>query len=135
MNRTKSISAATFYTKDHEWINFRESLAYTGICSFKLLGFKEIHEISFDRSIGLKKRGEVFATIKYKDYHIEAHMPIDGQIIELNSGLLSEDKSILLRSPENSGWIALILPTEPSQRMGLLALKEYELRNKNKFIM
>ncbi len=132
---TKSISAATFYTKDHEWISFRESLAYTGVCSFKLLGFKEIQEISFDHSIGLKKRGEVFATIKYKDYHIEAHMPIDGQIIELNSSLMRADKSIMLRSPEDRGWIALILPTEPSQRMDLLALNEYELRNKNKFIM
>jgi len=133
MNGIKSSNAATLYTNDHEWINFRDILAYTGVCNFKLLGFKEIHEISFDQSTGPKKRGEVIATIKYKDYHIEAHMPMDGQIIELNRDLMGEDKSILLRSPENRGWIALLLPTEPSDRLGLLALKEYELRNKNKF--
>jgi len=75
----------------------------------------------------------VIATIRYNDYQIEAHMPVDGLVIELNNELLSNDKSILLRSPENKGWIALISPSEPLQRMGLLAPKEYEFRNKNKF--
>jgi glycine cleavage system H lipoate-binding protein len=31
-----------YYTRDYEWIDFQESVAYIGICSFKLAGIKKI---------------------------------------------------------------------------------------------
>lgn len=128
-----SIKNETFYTKDHEWINFYDMMAYTGVCAFKLLGYKEIHEITFSQSSGFKKRGEVIAKIKYNDYEIEAHMPVDGRIMKLNRELFTANKNILLRSPENRGWIALIMPLQPSDRIELLALKQYEERHISKY--
>lgn len=133
MDIEKSTIREIFYTKDHEWIDFQEIFAYTGVCGFKLLGYKEIHEITFNNPEGFKKRGDLIATIKYNDYEIEAHMPVAGQIIEVNKQLFFFDKNILLRSPENKGWIALILPTDPVERKDLLRLKQYELGGKSKY--
>ena len=59
---------------------------------------------------GLIKQGEVVAMIHYDDYQISVHMPIDGKIISINDMLLTGDKNILLQQPEDSGWIALVVP-------------------------
>ena len=47
------------------------------VCSFKLLGFKEVQQITFIEPGSFKKNGEIIAKIKYNDYYIEAHMPAD----------------------------------------------------------
>ncbi|HEX7847999.1 MAG TPA: hypothetical protein VF476_19505, partial [Chitinophagaceae bacterium] len=59
-----------YFTTDHEWIDFRGSIAYTGICGFKLLGFKELHEVTFHEPGVFRKKGEVIASIRYNDYQV-----------------------------------------------------------------
>lgn len=122
-----------YYTKDHEWIEFQGSVAYVGICSFKLTGFREVQQIIFNIRSGFKKQGEVIAIIKNKDYQIEAHMPVDGKIVQPNDILLSANPNTLLQHAENSGWIALIVPSQPYERKDLLLLKQYQMNSKGKY--
>ena len=102
----KSINKDLYYTDDHEWIDFQGSIAYIGVCGFKLSDFKEIHQVNFKEPTGFKKKGDIIATVIYNDYQIDAHMPVDGKIVEVNETLLSGDQNTLLQHPENSGWIA-----------------------------
>jgi glycine cleavage system H protein len=132
MNSERSTNKDLYYTTDHEWIDFQGSIAYIGVCQFKLLGFKEVHQIGFRETSGFSKKGEVIAVIKYKDYQIEAHMPVDGKIIRVNEALQSGDPSLLLRHAENSGWIAVINPSQPYERRGLLPPKQYQMNGKGK---
>ncbi|MCW3091355.1 MAG: hypothetical protein JWP81_2424 [Ferruginibacter sp.] len=125
MNMEKSTNKDLYFTHDHEWIDFQGILAYTGICNFKLLGFKEIDAITFTEPLGFRKQGEVIATIQYRDYTIEAHMPVDGKVLKVNKKLLTGDKHMLLHHPENKGWIALVLPSQPYERIGLLQSQQY----------
>jgi len=122
-----------YYTNDHEWIDFQGSVAYVGICHFKLLGFKEIHQITFSDLLEFKKKGEVIATIRYNDYQIEAHMPADGKVIQVNDALMPENSSLLLQQAESHGWIALIVPSQPYERKELLLSSEYQSNGKNKY--
>ncbi|MGE5107103.1 MAG: hypothetical protein ACM3H8_06145 [Sphingobacteriales bacterium] len=133
MNIEKPGKRDLYYTKDHEWIDFQGSVAYTGVCGFKLIGFKEIQEINFYEPSGFKKKGEVIATVKYNDYQIEAHMPVDGNIVQVNDTLLSGNKNILLKQPESNGWIALIVPSQPHERKELQLPKQYQLNGKDKY--
>lgn len=130
MNKEASISRDLFYTKDHEWIDFQGQVAYTGVCSFKLIGFKDIQEIIFNETMGFKKQGDVIATIKYSDYKIEAHMPVDGKIVEVNYKLTSGDSKFLLQYAESIGWIAMIFPLHPGERKELIVPRIYQLTNK-----
>lgn len=130
MNKEASISRDLFYTKDHEWIDFQGQVAYTGVCSFKLIGFKDIQEIIFNEPMGFKKQGDVIATIKYNDYKIEAHMPVDGKIVEVNDKLISGDSKFLLQYAESIGWIAMIFPLHPEERKELIVPRIYQLTNK-----
>ena len=121
-----------YYTKDHEWIDFQGSVAFTGVCRFKLIGFKEIHQLLFKASPGFLKKGDLIASIKYNDYQIEAHMPVDGKIVEVNEAL-ERNLNNLLRSTERDAWLAKIIPTQPYDRTGLLLPKQYQLNGKSKY--
>ncbi len=129
----KQVKRDLYYTNDHEWIDFQGSVAYVGVCNFKLLGFKEVHQITFSDLLEFKKKGEVIATIKYNDYQIEAHMPADGKVIQINDALTPENSSLLLQQAESNGWIALIVLSQPYERKELLLPNEYQLNRKNKY--
>ncbi len=130
INKEELRNKELFFTKDHEWIEFQNQVAYTGICSFKLTGFKEIQEVIFNDPFAPKKQGDVIATILYNDYKIQAHMPIDGNIVEINDKLLSENNNLLLQYAETNGWIAMIIPLFPINRQELIPAEIYYLKNK-----
>lgn len=133
MNTQQSTKKDLYYTKDHEWINFQGSVAYIGICKFKLTGFKQIQEINFNEPSGFKKQGEVVATVRYSDYLIEAHMPVDGKVLQVNEKLVSENPNILMDCAETSAWLALIVPSLPQERKDLLLPKQYQKSGKSKY--
>jgi glycine cleavage system H protein len=121
-----------YYTADHEWINFQGSIAYIGICNFKLLGFKEIHDIRFEDTAGFMKKGELIASITYKDYQIEARMPVDGNVLDRNE-LLIASSNTLLNNAESSGWLVRIAPSQPYERKDLLLPVQYQKNGKSKY--
>jgi len=122
-----------YYTRDHEWIDFQGTVAYVGICSFKLIGFREVQQIIFKGSTGFRKKGDVIASVKYNDYRIEAHMPVDGKVVEVNELLVSGNPHVLLQYAESSAWIALIVPSRPYERNDLLAPRQYQENAKSKY--
>ena len=63
MKTGSSSSKDLYYTKDHEWIRFEGPIAYTGICSYQLIGFRNIDQIVFYDLTGFKKRGDKIASI------------------------------------------------------------------------
>jgi glycine cleavage system H protein len=127
MNSKRSTDTDQYYTKDHEWIDFQGIVAFIGICKFKLTGFKQIQSITFNEATGYKKQGDVIATIVYEDYKIEAHMPVDGKILQVNSKLVTGNLDILLDCSESSAWIALIEASDPMERNDLLLSNQYKM--------
>lgn len=125
----KSLTATKkdlYYTQQHEWINYQGSVAYVGVCAFKLKGIKSIEKLEFNEDDWFKKKGEVLATVHFEDYEIPVCMPVDGKIINLNNKLLLGENDVLLTSPDSEGWIALISPALPYERKGLLQGEQYQ---------
>src|SRR5665647_2234578 len=119
-----------YYTWDYEWIDFRGSVAFVGICPFKLTGIKEIQKIEFSKESDSKKVGEVIASIFYDDYKIDVHMPVSGKILSINHAILTGNENIVLLEPESRGFIALIVPTYPLDRQGLIPSEKVSLASK-----
>lgn len=115
-----------YYTSDHDWIDFQGKVAYVGVCRFKLTGFREVQQLIVKEPLGFKAKGQIIATIRYNDYLVDARMPVDGKVVQLNDLLLAGDYSILLQQPEHNGWIALVIPAEPKEREQLLSPEEYK---------
>ncbi|NII27834.1 hypothetical protein HB364_22315 [Pseudoflavitalea sp. X16] len=122
-----------YYTNDHEWIDFQGSVAYVGVCGFKLKGILQVEQFSFVDAEGLKKQGETIATIQYDDYQIAIRMPVDGKVISLNDALMAGRQDLLLQEPENNGWVALIVPDKPYERQGLMLQDQYRQYIKRKY--
>ena len=133
MMTDKEGSRDLYYTQDHEWIDFQGMVAYTGICAFKLTGFKDIQQVNFHQALGPKSKGDSIATIHYKDYSIVVHMPVDGKVVQINEELAGSQKDLLLKDPEGKGWISLIVPTQPYGREGLILPREYRKKYKSSF--
>lgn len=123
-----SIKTELYYTSDHDWIEFQGSVAYVGVCSFKLTGFRQIQEIVFsDLSSDLKK-GDTIASIRYNDYRIEAKMPVDGKVIEINDKFSEGSFGTLREDAEGDGWLCLIALNSPEDRHGLIPPDQYKFR-------
>ncbi|THU30229.1 hypothetical protein FAM09_30475 [Niastella caeni] len=128
METPNIIKRNLYYTHDHEWIDFQGSVAYVGVCSFKLSGIREIHNINLNELSNMLNPGEVICSIQFDDYLIKVHMPVEGKIISFNDLLLTEERNVLLLQPENNGWIALVAPSNLNDKAGLLSPEEYQLR-------
>jgi glycine cleavage system H protein len=126
MKTLKATRTDLYYTNDHEWINYQGSVAYVGVCPFKLKGLARIERLTFEEENWFKKQGEVIATLYYDDRIIPVCMPVDGKIINLNDKLMMGHNEVLLQSPDNEGWIALISPAQPYERKGLLQCEQYK---------
>ncbi len=130
MQIEKILERELYYTTDHDWIDFQGKVAYVGVCRFKLTGFKEVQQISMPQPLGFKKAGEIVAGIRYNDYLVEARMPVDGKVIQINDHLLNGNYSMLAEQPEHNGWIALIIPDAPKERAHLLSAEQYNSTQK-----
>src|SRR5678809_1509014 len=125
MNNEKISKKDLYYTPDHDWINFQGRVAYVGIGSFKLTGFKKIQQLFFQEPNDFCKQGDIIASIVYHDYQVELRMPVDGKLLKFNE-TLKEDPSPILQQPGNTCWLALIAPMQPYERHGLLLPKDYQ---------
>ena len=119
-----------YYTNDHEWIDFQGTVAYVGVCTFKLTGFKEIQNIKLKVVNGTKVPGDVLAIIKYKDYLIDVCMPVTGKVTAVNELLINGDKNMLLQHAEGNAWLFKISPSQPYDRTGLIPPREYRMKGK-----
>ena len=132
MDKQQQAKNGQYYTDDHEWIDFQGAVAYIGVSSFKLIGFRAIQQVIFNDKLGIKKRGDLITTIKYNDYTIKLHMPVDGKLLEMNTNLIYGDDNFLLQYAE-SMWIAKIEPLLPNERKHLLLPRQYQSKGRNKY--
>lgn len=132
MNIGKQVKRDIYYTKEHEWIDYRGTIAYIGVSHFKLTGFRQIDQIIFGDTGGARKQGERIVTIRYNDYEVAVNMPVDGKIVCINESLLSGELNGLLQHAEGSAWIAQIIPNQPYDRKDLIMPEQYRMNNKSK---
>jgi glycine cleavage system H protein len=125
MNKLKSSKRDLYYTNCHDWIDFQGSVAYIGAAMLKVIQASQIFKLEFVDNKGFARRGEVVARLECDGSTIPVHMPVDGKIISLNDLLLEGDPRLLIDQPENKGWLALIAPSKPYERAGLLQPEQY----------
>ena len=126
MEHSSGLKNELFYTHDHEWIDFHDSVAYVGVCAFKLTGLRKIQRVVFESSSDFIKAGGVLATIFSMEYEIT----VDAEILTYNEELSGDNRDILLQQPEKNGWMAFIFPSSRAKREHLLLPEQYLLKNK-----
>ena len=113
------------YTKDHEWVEFKEEYAIVGITDYaqSQLGdviFVEFPEIGEDLNSG-SSFGEVEAVKTVSDLFA----PISGKVLSVNEEI--ENTPDLVNSdPYKKGWLVKISPSNYEEKEGLMNFEEYK---------
>ena len=95
------------YTKDHEWVKIEGDEATIGITDFAQQELGDIVFVDVDTEGESLDEGEVFGSIEAVKTVSDLFMPLDGEILELNTKL--EDEPELINSdPYGEGWIIKI---------------------------
>ena len=93
-----------YYTKDHEWVLIKNSIATIGITDYAQKELGDIIFIEFP-SIGENyEYGEAMGTIEAVKTVADLFSPIRGSILEVNMKL-EDDPTPVNTDPYESGWI------------------------------
>ena len=120
-----SVPNHLLYTKDHEWIDFKDDYAIVGITDYaqSQLGdviFVEFPEIGEDLQSG-SSFGEVEAVKTVADLFA----PISGKVLYVNEEI--EDAPDLVNSdPYEKGWLIKISPSNHEEKEDLMNFEEYK---------
>ena len=120
-----SVPNHLFYTKDHEWVEFKEEYAIVGITDYaqSQLGdviFVEFPEIGEDLNSG-SSFGEVEAVKTVSDLFA----PISGKVLSVNEEI--ENTPDLVNSdPYKKGWLIKISPSKHEEKDDLMNFEEYK---------
>ena len=120
-----SVPNHLLYTKDHEWIEFKDEYAIVGITDYaqSQLGdviFVEFPEIGEDLLSG-SSFGEVEAVKTVADLFA----PISGKVLSVNEEI--EDAPDLVNSdPYKKGWLIKISPSKHDEKGDLMNFEEYK---------
>jgi len=113
------------YTSDHEWIRVDGDEIVVGVTDFAQGELGDVVFIEIETEGESLSKGDTFGTIEAVKTVSDLYMPLDGEVVEVNSAL--EDTPELVNSePYESGWMIKIKMNDPSQLNELLSAQDYK---------
>lgn len=113
------------YTKDHEWTRLEGDVVYVGITDYAQGELGEIVYVDVTTEGESLSAEEVFGSIEAVKTVSDLLLPIEGEILEVNSEL--EDSPELVNSdPYGKGWLVKIKPANADDVEGLLSADDYK---------
>ena len=113
------------YTKDHELARLEGDVVYVGITDYAQGELGEIVYVDVTTEGESLSAEEVFGSIEAVKTVSDLLLPIEGEILEVNSEL--EDSPELVNSdPYGKGWLVKIKPANADDVEGLLSADDYK---------
>ena len=114
-----------FYTKEHEWANFKDNEVIIGITDYAQSQLGDIIFIEFPEIGDQVNAGDSFGEVEAVKTVAELYAPVTGTILEVNENL--EDSADLVNSdPYGDGWLIKIKPTNLNEKDDLMKSAAYK---------
>ena len=114
-----------FYTKEHEWANFKDNEVIIGITDYAQSQLGDIIFIEFPEIGDQINAGDSFGEVEAVKTVSELYAPVTGVILEVNENL--EDSADLVNSdPYGDGWLIKIKPTNLNEKDDLMKSAAYK---------
>ena len=112
------------YTAEHEWIRIEGDEVVVGVTEFAQGELGDVVFLEIETEGETLSMGETFGTIEAVKTVSDLYMPLDGEVVKVNSDL--EDKPELINSePFEGGWMVRIKMSDPSQLDELMTPDAY----------
>ena len=119
-----SVPADLKYTSEHEWIRVEGDEIVVGVTDFAQGELGDVVFIEIETEGESLSKGDTFGTIEAVKTVSDLYMPVDGEVVEVNSAL--EDTPELVNSePFAGGWMIRVKMKDPSQLDELLSADAY----------
>jgi len=124
-NYLMNIPATLRYTKDHEWLSIDGDIAIVGITDFAQRELGDIVFVDIETEGETLGSGEVFGTVEAVKTVSDLFMPVSGEVIEVNSGIVTNPESVN-KDPYGQGWMIKLRITDQSEVEALLNSADYQ---------
>lgn len=117
------------YTSEHEWIRVEGDVAYVGITDFAQSELGDIVYVEVETVGDTVKAGDIFGTIEAVKTTSDLYMPIDAEVLEVNSKITSDgddDPALVNSDPYGDGWIVKVKIQNLADLDGLMDAATYE---------
>ena len=113
------------YTKDHEWLMLEsEGIALIGITDYAQESLGDITFIEMPAAGDHFSAGDAFGVVDSVKAASDLYMPIDGEVIAVNTALEAEPEKVN-NDPYSGGWLIKIKLKEEKQIEDLLSAAAY----------
>jgi len=119
-----SVPADLKYTAEHEWIRVEGEEVVIGVTDFAQGELGDVVFIEIETEGETLSKGETFGTIEAVKTVSDLYMPVDGEVIEVNS-VLEDTPELVNSEPFEGGWMIRVKMSNPSQLDELMAADEY----------
>ena len=112
------------YTTEHEWVRVEGDEIVVGVTEFAQSELGDVVFIEIETQGETLAKGETFGTIEAVKTVSDLYMPLDGEVLEVNSAL--EDTPELVNSePFKGGWMIRVKMSDSSQLDDLMEADSY----------
>jgi len=112
------------YTTEHEWVRVEGDEIVVGVTEFAQSELGDVVFIEIETEGETLAKGETFGTIEAVKTVSDLYMPLDGEVVEVNSAL--EDTPELVNSePFKGGWMIRVKMNDSSQLDDLMEADSY----------
>ncbi len=113
------------YTKDHEWVRLEGNVAYIGITDFAQRELGDIVYVDINTIGKDVAQEEVFGTVEAVKTVSDLHMPIAGEVVEMNSKL-DANPELVNSDPYGDGWMVKVNVSNAADFENLLSAADYQ---------
>lgn len=119
-----NVPANLKYTKDHEWIRVEGEYAIIGVTDYAQSQLGDVVFVEIETEGETLAHEEVFGTIEAVKTVSDAFMPVDGEVVEVNSKL-ADGPDLVNKDPYGDGWMIKVKIANKVQLNDLLSADQY----------
>lgn len=113
------------YSEDHEWVKLDGDIATIGITDFAQGQLGDIVFVEIETEGETLSKGDTFGTVEAVKTVSDLILPVDGEVIEVNSNLEDAPESVN-KDPYGEGWMIKVKMSDTNQVNELLDASAYQ---------
>jgi glycine cleavage system H protein len=113
------------YTKEHEWVKVEGERARVGITDYAQNQLGDVVYLELPEVGRVLKAGETFGTVESVKAVSELFAPVSGEVVEVNSALVSNPEAINTDA-HGQAWMIVVRLQDPQAVGSLMDGKAYQ---------
>jgi glycine cleavage system H protein len=113
------------YTEEDEWVRVTGETAEIGITDYAQESLSDIVFLELPEPGDSLSAEDIFGTVESVKAAADLHMPIDGEVLEINEALLDAPE-IVNSDPYKGGWMIKVSIADSSQLENLMSPEAYK---------